>query len=784
MFIFVQYYETDKKYYLPNKINMGHNSKKTKFTPILFFLFNLICIFGMNAHETGEIKGQIVSGVGTAINDVNITVVGTDKGTHSNQNGRYSITDVPVGEFTIQVSAMGYDTATKRVKVEAQKTTVANITLYQTPLELSEIVIKGDGFKKRNRSETVTTVLLSSIKELHLTSPLEVLNLVPGVEIGAYNQGGVADAFSLRGFSGAGHEGQAAIEVDGVSLNEGEGNHDGYADMNLIIPLNISKVDVYKGPSSALFGRFGMAGTLAFATRKGGDYQDLSIKGGSFETVDAQIALGKPFDVGGKSLKTNFAAQLYKTDGYKENSQFFKGNLNGRIAYELTANTDIALNLKAYSGIWDATGYIPTEQFLDKDRRNKQAPHAENDGGSKNFASERVDINHSFSNNLRLLVFGYAVQQNYQRYMKFSYTPGGQSENYVSRNLYGTGANLNGKNSIGAVEVNWLGGFEIFSELTDAEKWSTSHRVRQEMTQDRSYDLQSYSVFGQAEFDINPYFRPTLGLRFDTYDGNLEINDPNTNSTKKPLNNMSHFSPKIGFRSTLSDGFDFKANVSNGYALPNGAIRYDKDADVDPSEVWQYEAGIEYGYENILNLNLTGFILNTSKEVGETVPGSGVFVNSGKTQRRGLEMGLYLQPVRRLNINGSFAYVKTEIKKNEDKTVIGNELNSIPRTVTNVSVDYTLESGFGARVSVRDVGKYATSIENFFYYEGYTRADAMVFYNFAGPYSYKGQLFVEVNNIFDENYSTYVYDNGGPGDGQSYSASPMRSIWVGVSYNF
>jgi len=60
----------------------------------------------------------------------------------------------------------------------------------------------------------------------------------------------------------------------------------------------------------------------------------------------------------------------------------------------------------------------------------------------------------------------------------------------------------------------------------------------------------------------------------------------------------------------------------------------------------------------------------------------------------------------------------------------------------------------------------------------------MLFYNFAKTSAHKGQVFVEVNNIFNENYSTYVFDNGGPGDGQSYSASPLRNFSVGVSYNF
>ena len=755
-----------------------------KFVQILLFLIVILPFAGINAQELGKVSGTVVSSSNSVMDRVNISIEGTGKRSSTNDKGEFLITNIAAGEYIIEASGVGCKTVRQTIQVQGSKTTVVEIILSETALELNEIVVKGEGLSKRNRTETITTVSLKTIKELHLTSPLDVLNQVPGVEIGAYNQGGVADAFMLRGFSGAGHEGQAAIEVDGVSLNEGEGNHDGYADMNLIIPINLSKVDVYKGPSSALFGRFGVAGTLAFETRKGGEYQDLSLKGGSFETIDAQIALGKPFEFGERTLKTNFAAQMYRTAGYKENSGFLKGNLNGSIGYQLTDKTDIALNLKAYSGIWDATGYIPTEQFYDRSQRNKQALNAENDGGAKNFASERIDVNHTINDNLRLLVFGYSVQQNSQRFLKFFYEPGGQAENYVTRNLYGTGANLNGKSSIGSVGMDWVTGFEYFNEITDFKNWDTSNRVRGGLVEHRGFKLQSFSGFGQVEFDINPYFRPTFGLRYDAYDGHIEIRDPSSVYEKKPLNNLTHVSPKFGFRSTLFEGFDFRTNISNGFALPGGSIRYDRDANVDPSEVWQYEAGVEYDYNNLVKVSLTGFIINTSKEVNETAPGSGIFINSGKTQRNGLELGLKAQPLKRLNFNGSFAYIKTEIKENPDAALVGKELNNIPRTVANLMLDYTLESGIGARVNVRNVGKYATGLENFFYYNGYSRTDSTLFYNFAGTSSRRGQIFVEFNNMFNENYATYVFDNGGPSDGQSYSASAPRSFSVGVSYNF
>lgn len=755
-----------------------------KFAKLLFFLFVLFSFTHANAQQTGRVQGKIVSPENIAMDRVSIAVLGTNLGSYTNEEGLFLITDVPVGTHIIEASAIGYEKVRKTIKVQPSETTMVNLTLKEEPLKLNEIVVKGDGLRKRNRTETITTVSLRDIKELHLTSPLELLNQVPGVEIGAYNQGGVADVFVMRGFNGGGHSGEAAVEVDGVSLNEGESHADGYADMNLIIPLNISKVDVYKGPSSALFGRFGMAGTLAFETRKGGEYQDVSLKGGSYETFDAQIALGKPFDIGNKTIETNFAAQLYSTNGFTENSSFLKGNINARVAYQLTEKTDVALTLMGYNGKWEAPGYIPVEQFYDGDRRFDQAINAENDGGSKIFASERIDINHSFNDNLRLLVFGYAVQQDFQRFSKYGIDLGGQSEYFATRNVYATGANLNGNNVLGSTEINWIGGVEYFNELTDYERWNTSNRVRNDLNQNRLYELQSFSAFGQVELDISKYFRPTIGLRYDVYNGNIEIFDPGTAYEEKPLNNLSHVSPKFGFRSTLFEGFDFRGNVSNGFALPGGAFRYEKDIDLDPSEIWQYEAGVDYSFNNKLYVNLTGFILDTSKEITETVPGSGMFINAGKTRRSGIELGVKAQPVKRLNFNGSFAYFETEITKNTDQSIVGKELSNIPRTTTTASVDYTLNSGLGARINVRDVGKSTTGLGNFFYYEGYTRTDAKLFYNLAGTSSYKGQIFVEVNNVFNEKYSTFAYDNGGPNDGQSFAVSPQRNFSIGVSYNF
>ena len=203
--------------------------------------------------------------------------------------------------------------------VYAQKKSVKKDTIRERQIE--EIYVKGHSLKHKNTTSTVNVITNDEIKNLVVEQPLRVLEQLPGINVIGYGQGGVADQFSMRGFAGGGHEGQAGVEIDGVSLNEAEGHSDGYADLNVLIPINLRKITVYKGPSSALHGRFSQAGTVSLETRKGGNYNDVRLSGGSYSTFDAQYAMGKMMKVGNRedALKVNLAAQVFNTNGYIKN---------------------------------------------------------------------------------------------------------------------------------------------------------------------------------------------------------------------------------------------------------------------------------------------------------------------------------------------------------------------------------------------------------------------------------------------------------------------------------
>ncbi|WP_420459570.1 TonB-dependent receptor [Neolewinella sp.] len=745
----------------------------------LLFLFGFI-----QAQETASITGTVLSDSDDdRLEGASVALQNTSRGAITDGEGQFVLENLSPGDYTVVVSSIGFESITRPITLRANEERRLTFELRTSQTLLSEITIRGAALDPRNRTITVNEVDREQIQTLNLDLPIRIIEQVPGVDLLSYNQGGVADQFSIRGFGGGGHEGQAGAQIDGVSLNEAEGHSDGYADLNILIPLNLETVKVYKGPSSVLFGRFAEGGTLAMETRKGGNYQDVSITGGSFNTLNAQFALGKSIDLGrrGTPLQTNLAFQFFQSDGYAANSNNLRGNLTGRVAYQLTDKTDVALSLRGHRSQWDAAGYISEARVNDRRLRTTQEVNAENDGGAKQFYSQKLDINHTFNDSLRLLVFGYAVQQEFTRFAKFGLSSGGQTERFNTRTVYATGASLNGSNQLGTVDLNWIAGAEFYTEGTERMRWRTSQRVRGEQILDRNFDVQTLSAYAQAEFSLSRYLRPSIGLRYDKFYGSFNSNDPGQPSFSNEIGQLSHVTPKLGLRSTVVDGVDIRVSASNGFSLPNSALKYERNLVLKPVTLWQYELGAGYTGIDWLELDVVGYILNTSNEILESPPGSGDFVNVGKTERTGIETEAVVKPVAGLRVRGTFSYTETEVMTNPEASLLGKALVNIPQTIATFDVSYALRSGLGGRFMLRDVGHYFTNADNSAGYDGYTVANLTFFYNFNEFSANRGRIFVEVRNVFDTLYSETVFGDVGS---QIFTPAPTRNLMVGVNYNF
>lgn len=748
------------------------NKKLFLLSSVFLILFSISNSYSQN---NSSIKGTVKDKHGKELAGANIKILNSSYGTSTSLDGNYEIKNLPEGSYTLKVSFIGFNTITKKVITTKNETVTVNFILHDSDNILGEITVKGQTLKLRNSVTTVDVISINTIKNTIATAeqPLRLLEQISGINVVAYGQGGIADQFSIRGFNG-GHVGGAGMQIDGVSLNEAEGHGDGYSDMGVIIPLNLSRVKVYKGPSSVLFGRYAMGGTVALESRKHGEYKDLSIKGGSFSTLDAQYAQGNSFEVGNdRYIQTNFAVQTFKTDGYMENSDLTKGNVEGRISFPISEKGKLALSFRGHKSVFGAPGYLVKAEYENKDLRRKPNKYAENDGGNKNFFSERIDYSNKINDNVTLLLFGYAVQQDFTRFAKFKLDGfGEQSERFNKRKVYAMGGSVNGNTKLGEKDFDWIAGVELYGESTDRKRWNSSFRVRKDLFLDDYSTMLSLSAFVQGEVTIHKLFKPSIGLRYDTFGGEYHTKNPGKEEKIYTINSLYHVTPKFGFRSTFTDGLDFRASASNGFYLSTGddaKLKYTQK-DIDPTELWQYEIGLSYK-NNMVDADVAAFILNSSREVRPD--GLGNMVNIGKTARSGVETSLKIKPTKGLSFNSTFAYTKTEIK---DGAAKGEAIPQIPDVIFTLGANYVSSIGLGANVDFRHVSDYF--VEGDFYAGKYNVTNLTLFYNLDKILSNKGRIYATVNNIFNEYYAETYY-------GEDFIApSPTRNFSLGVNYSF
>lgn len=117
-------------------------------------LFLLLCeiIFS----QVGNLQGKVTDGT-NPIPSVNIFIIGTGIGTASDKNGNYLIKNIPVGEYQVRFSAIGFENLTKRVSIRADKTTEINVTLKSTIIEIQSVEVTARRIQEQ--SDTRTSVI-------------------------------------------------------------------------------------------------------------------------------------------------------------------------------------------------------------------------------------------------------------------------------------------------------------------------------------------------------------------------------------------------------------------------------------------------------------------------------------------------------------------------------------------------------------------------------------------------------------------------------------------------
>lgn len=641
---------------------------------------------------------------------------------------------------------------------------------------LDSIEIKGQALQGAASAYSSTSFDSEEIADKHVSQPTELLRHVPGMNVQNYQLSGVADTIVMRGFGGGGHGGDVGVVLDGIPLNEAMSHADGYVDLNVIVPLEIERFTLYKGPVSALYGNFNRAGLMAIETRKRGEYREVDASLGSHSTVDLQGAWGLKL---GEGEYLNLAAQHDRTDGFRAQSDDHRSTLAGRWSKRISADLDVALSGRWHEADGDSPGYVTAAQFAQNPYGKD--PRAMNDGANKHFATLRADVNYALSPDVKLLTFAYTTQQDFTRWFSrpVNATTWRQREETYDRNVHGAGTSLNGRTPVAGTLLNWVAGLETFREATDYLYFDgLDNRARlAPAINNRTSQLNSVSAFGEIEAPIHPLFKPSAGLRWDRFTGNCERNGAETGTDPcGPLARMSHASPKLGVRSNVAPGVQLRASWAEGFALPSTFAKYALGAaTLDPNVFRQTEVGAQFKPVQGLVLDVAAFRLTSSDEIRTVAPG--VYENNGATRRSGVEASALWAAHRDVDLALTWGSAHSRITENGNAALIGKQVAGVPRYMATVSATWRPAADWSTTATWRRVGAYAVNADNSVGYGGYATVDLSAAYRVANRY----EIYAAIANVSDKAYATSASVIGGT---QVFAPGAPRTFKLGTKLQF
>ncbi len=235
------------------------------------------------AQGTAIVEGRVTdAATARALENVQISIDGTQLGAMTNAQGGYRIAGIPMsgasGTVVVRVRAIGYSRETRTVTLTPGQTSKADFAVTVSAIQLNQVVVTGSGQKTevKRLGNTVSVITPPANAPINDMSNLLTAR-EPGVT-GLVSGGlsGEGAKIRIRGNASLSQSNEPIIFVDGVRMNSGGGygigNGGGGSPSRIddIDPSTIERVEVLKGAAAAtLYGTEASNGVIQFFTKQG-----------------------------------------------------------------------------------------------------------------------------------------------------------------------------------------------------------------------------------------------------------------------------------------------------------------------------------------------------------------------------------------------------------------------------------------------------------------------------------------------------------------------------------
>jgi iron complex outermembrane receptor protein len=604
----------------------------------------------------------------------------------------------------------------------------------------------------------------------------EPLMRVPGVFI--QNRYNFAQDLrvSIRGFGARAAFGIRGIKVlvDGMPLTL----PDGQTQIDAIDPLAVQRMEVMRGPVSALYGN--AAGGVINIVTEDGPAEPYLAAG----TVCGDSGLWKThLGTGGERGRLNYllTASRLEYGGFREHAGTERNLFTGKVHCDITAASGLTAIFN-YVDIPEAesAGGL-TEEMIAEDRRQASPLNLSFDTREMiEQARFGMVYDLEFSDERTLRVTGFYTRRQLDNAIPFTYIE-------LDRDFAGSGASYNHAGKV----------FERKNRLTigvDAER-QVDDRWNFENTGGNPGDLvllsqeETVTALGpyvQEEFAATENLSLFLGGRYDwirfEVDDRLDLDGDQTGErTFEELTGM------IGFLYTFHPALHMYANISESFETPTTTELVNRrgglgglNSELEPQKAVNYE----FGMKGIANSRvLYQAVLFDVELEDELIAFRGeddraFFRNAGESRRRGVEIGVEAGWKWGIETRFSYTFMEAEFERyrKDGEDFSGNAVPGLPQNTLFGELAYAPENGMFAAADAVYTGKMFADDENLVETDAYTVVNLRLGWEkeIAG---WTVQPFFGLNNLLDEKYNSNVRINAR--NGRFFQPAPDRGLYCG-----
>jgi len=680
---------------------------------------------------------------------------------------------------------------------------VVTVSAYSAPQEanMETIQVLGDTYRNtatktvlapEETPQAVTVINRDTLEQRQASSLSEAVRYTPGVNTEL--RGGAVtrlDLFNIRGFI------NYQNFYDGLAIP--------YNTWNLqpqIDPIAIEQVEVFKGPTSVLYGNIPPGGMVNMIAKT--PQREAAHRVGVSTDTEAlrEISVDSTGAIQDTSLAYRMVALARKKDGQAGHSEeeryVVAPSLDWRISQDTSVNFNLYYQADPAAGIYTSLPAKGSVLHSDQGSLSSDSFSGDNNWNTydREFLMLGYKVQHQLASDWSLLhTARYTDADLLQKNMYHQKSSDGR---HYPRNAYLTDetmeswvvdTQLSGDLRWGAAQHYTLFGLDYQNMSSNVGYDDTLAGVVPAIDifepNNNQVDPSSLSFVYQDQHDIEVtqtglYAQDQIlwnqwvflaGARYDEYELKDDQQTLYAGSPSTSDKNIRHYN--LAFRAGAMYQFDNGISPYLSYSESFEPTDMDNRGNVfDPSKGEQWEAGLKYlSLDGTTGLNLALFELTKQDALVNDPNDSYAKIQTGEIRSRGVE--IELNHALSLDTNVALTYSYIDMKITDDPNLDGKTPVWVPEQTASAWVNHQLTSGLEVSVGARYVGESQGNANNTFKVPDYTLFDTALNYDLAQlDTSLSGaKLSLSATNLLDKTtYSCFDELNCWYGDERNVKA--------------